>query len=173
MPELMDLFVKRDRQRCIQWEKLFIAQCPDEGFRRVGQDVKMEHPMFRTYLGDENLRRSARSLVYQGPTEYMMRHIHTVAVMLNWDVPVRLLDWAPGYINSGRWDAQARCAEIGIEVEKSPARLIAAVRGDGATATLDGKEVPATAVDRWTDWTVVAVNVPQGKHTLIIKPAKK
>ncbi len=173
MPELMDLFVKRDPQRCIQWEKLFIAQCPDKGFRKIRQDVMMEHPMFRTYLGDEELRRSARDLVYQGASEYMMRHIHTVAIMLNWDVPVRLLDWAPGYISSGKWDAQSRSAQIGIEAENQPAKLTVAVHSPGAKVTLDGQDIPAPAVDRWEDWTVVAIDIPTGTHRVALKPTNK
>ncbi len=162
-PELLDLFVTRCRQDAIAWEQEFIGMCPNDGFARHDPGSVMPHVMFRTYLSQE-LRDDARVLLKDHYQTYLLRDVHTVAGLLAWDVPVRLLDWAPAYVSQGRWDAQSRTATISLSTVQ-PAMIRLAVRAPAATIKAD-VSILARQTAEWDDWRVLEFELSPGDHVL-------
>jgi hypothetical protein len=168
-PELLDLPVKRCVKDAITWEECFRKQCPDKGFLNQRPENVMAHVMFRMYLS-EKMRAEAISFLkkYNHP-QYMLRYTHVLAGMLAWDVPVRLLDWSPASILSGRWDDKTRTAAIQINVKKEPAVIQLTVKDNHFTILADGKAVEVKQIDRWQDWKVISFTLPPGTHQVEVK----
>jgi len=166
-PETLDVIAHRAWDDIVPWETQFISLCPNEGFIRHDPVRVMPHAMLRAYLTEE-LRASGFDLLKNYHQRYMLRDAHVAAAMLSWDCPVRLIDWSPAYIESGRWDRMAETATIAVNAEGQPAQLRIAATMDAPAVHVDGQAVEPKVVDDWRQWTLLAVEVGPGQHKATI-----
>jgi len=167
-PELLDLPVTRCRREAIAWEKAFQKQCPDDGFLRQRPDNVLSHIMFRTYLSDQFRTQATAFMKKYNHPKFQLRHAHVLAGLLAWDVPVRLLDWSPGLIESGTWDDKTQTASMQIRTDE-PATVRLAVHDRAFTVKVDGKVVTGKFIDQRPRWRVVSIQVPPGRHCVEVK----
>ena len=100
----------------------------------------------------------------------MLRDVHVITELLAWDCPLRLVDWTPGYITSGKWDEKTKSAVIGIETKDKPAHVYIAVRAENMTAKIDDKNVTVKHVKEIGPWKQFDIKVSPGTHTITIYP---
>ncbi len=161
-PELLDLFVKRAPKDAADWEGAFMKQCPDSGFINQRPDNTLSHVMFRMYLSDSLYRQALAFMKNSLHKQHMFRHTHVLAGLLAWDVPVRLLDWAPAYVADARWDENTRTARMKFEMADAPATIRLAVKNKSAAILMDGQPVKVTQVGQWQEWHDMAFTIPPG-----------
>jgi hypothetical protein len=167
--EFLDLIVSTNHRDALAWETTFRGMCPNAGMKEQRPDNVMPHMIFRTFLSEE-LRKDALEFLHHWQPTYMLRDTHLIAAILAWECPVRLIDWTPGRITSGKWNEKSRSAKIGIESNVAPASLSVAIRAKNVTVKLDGKPVTARSgeeTDRWKQFTIA---VPIGIHEIIVQP---
>ncbi len=168
-PELLDLPVKYCLKDAIVWEECFRTQCPDSGFLSQRPENVMAHVMFRMYLSDKMRAQGIAFMKKYVGSQYSPRYVHVLAGMLAWDVPVRLLDWSPASILSGRWDEKTRTATFQIKAEREPATIQLTVKSDHFNILADGKTVEMKQIDHWQDWRVMSFDLQPGIHQVEVK----
>jgi len=166
-PEVLDLLMKVCPKELLLFEKRFMDACPDSVFKDHDDIRVMPHIMARTWLGGE-MQKSAEALLKQYHTAYMLRDTHALASLLSWEVPVRLLDWSPGFVTAATWD-DAVGAEIQIQTkEQTEVRLVVNQSLKNISYTLNGKPVEPVIKKQLKPWTEVSILVPAGNHVLKI-----
>ena len=168
-PETMDLYLKGCPRDIADWETDFIRVCPTEQFKTHDDVRTMPHVMLRTYL-DGTFRPAAFDLFATPRDAYQLRDAHVLATLVAWNCPVRLVDWAPAYIQHAAWDKQTG-ATIRLEAPAGGAKIKMTVHDRLETPhfTLDGNAVTATAGKKWEEWTLFTVAIPAGSHELKVK----
>jgi hypothetical protein len=171
-PEILDLYLKGCPADMLQFERAFMQVCPDELFKGHDDIRVIPHVMLRTYL-DGDLRPSTVALLRQYPGGGMLRDTHAMANLLSWDCPVRLVEWAPAYVDRAAWDGQRR-AEIALDSPAAAPDLRLWLRGDAGryTVRVDGQPVIPVAAGQGLDGVLVRVPVPAGRHTVTVEVTK-
>lgn len=170
-PEVLDLYMQRCPQDLLAFERSFMRSCPDEVFRTHDEGRVPPHIMARTYLSSA-MPGAAIELARQWRRTAMLRDIHVYTGLVSWDVPVRLIDWAPAYPASGVWDADSQTAIIALQCEHGPARVRFAVQGRRPAVTLDGHAAEPEPDQRRGRWRSYRLEVPEGDHELRIAPGR-
>ncbi len=168
-PEFLDLIAHWNRPAAVDWEKRFMAMCPNEGLKTHNDGNVIPHVMFRAYLEDDALRASAFDLLRLWHEGYMLRNTHAVASLLSWDCPVRLIDWSPAYVESARWDRAGGSANVRLTADE-PTTLHMLVRAEDAEITADGQPVEVRKKGVWDGWRELRFDLPAGRHELTVRP---
>jgi hypothetical protein len=167
-PEVLDLLVKVCPKDLLLFENRFMSACPDSVFKTHDDIRVMPHVMARTWLGGE-MQKGAESLLKQYHSAYMLRDTHALASLLSWDIPVRLLDWSPGFVESATWDPAAG-AKIQIRTTKeTKVRLAVSTALKNITYQVDNQTIRPVIIKQTKQWIEVSIPLPVGSHSLIIK----
>jgi len=167
-PEVMDLYARRCPEDLRAFEAAFIERCPNEVLATHDETRVPPHIAARAWMGGEMLA-SARDLMERWRRWYLLRDVHVVAMMAAWDVPVRLADWAPAYIEQARWDARRREARIVIDAPQRGCALRWAASEEVAAVSVDGHDAAFTVAQQREDWTVYALDLPAGRHQVHVQ----
>jgi len=169
-PEVLDLYMQRCRRDLLAFEESFMATCPDEALKAHDEIRVPPHIMARTYLSDE-MPGAAIELARAWRRTAMLRDAHVYTGLMSWDVPVRMLDWAPAYLASGVWDAADTAAIIRLECGVPSTRVRFAVRAGGVTVTLNGRALTPEPDGERGAWRSYWLRLGRGAHELRIAPA--
>ncbi|NSW55474.1 MAG: hypothetical protein HPY44_05640 [Armatimonadetes bacterium] len=169
-PEVLDLLMDRCPQDMAAWEQEFRAACPDENLLSHDEIRVPPHILLRAFLGGE-LGANARDLARRWRKTYLPRDAHVAAMLLAWECPIRLADWAPAHVESARWDKSTRRAHIRLDAGSTGATVAWGQRGAATQTLLDGRSVKPRAGKRAGEWVLMQVSAPRGKHELVVQMA--
>jgi hypothetical protein len=167
-PEVLDLLLERCPGDMADWERAFANACPDEALLSHDEIRVPPHILLRAFLGGAFLA-NAQELAKRWRKTYLLRDAHVAAMLLAWDCPVRLADWAPAYIESARWEAATTCARIVFDAGATGAMFSWSQRGRSTGITLDGRPQGTQPGKRTGRWTLMSTRVPAGRHELVVK----
>ncbi len=166
-PEVMDLYMQRCPDDLRRFEAAFIERCPNEVLATHNEIRVPPHIAARAWLGGEMLD-SARDLMERWRRWYLLRDAHVAAIMAAWDVPVRLVDWAPAYIGQARWDARSREATIVIDVPEGGCELQWAASEPVAAVAVDARSAGYDVSQQREQWVLYSCDLPGGRHRVRI-----
>ncbi len=166
--EVMDLYTQRCPEDLRRFEAAFVGRCPNEVLATHDETRVPPHIAARAWMGGEMLA-SARDLMERWRRWYLLRDAHVAAMMAAWDVPVRLVDWAPAYVEQARWDARRREARITIDVSERGCTFRWAASAEVAAVTVDGRDAAFMVAQQREEWALCSLDLPGGRHQVRIE----
>jgi len=163
-PEVLDLYLRRCPDELLTFERTFMGACPDGAFKTHDEVRVPPHIMARLQLPGD-MPRLGEELATAWRRSYLLRDAHIAAALAARDVPLRLIDWTPAYIEQATWEPATRSA--GVELT-SPEDfgLILAVQGARPSVTIDGVASAVQAGGRRARWRAYTIGMPRGRHVV-------